>query len=257
MAYQIALALGAKLAETGLKTYEARRAAKRRRREQLRALQPVERQYEQNAWGLGQTEGAMVGAETQAALMDQASRGVLQSSSTAAEVNRRVSPILLEHQRDLRALGERIAAAKQAIYAGSEVPGYEGAFAEGLGEAGDLFAMLAGQESMGGDKAAKTPEDKTGGIPGGLEPGKGTGAEREVSPMYGDDAFSSGVTRGGPRGYTAGYMAGGGAEGAANQEPYMRSQIMATDFDVPEFNVWEPLQKAAKRKKRKSMGLGG
>lgn len=150
----LALAFGANLLSGLLQTSGERKRMRRLRQEEFQALGPLEALIAQNRFGGMQSESDIESAVTRRVLGGLGRRGVLNSSMAPGEVAAAVAPVEERRQARRQSLAERLAAARQAIYAGTQQPGYEGAFAGTLGEFGGLMALLAGQgafEGAGGE----------------------------------------------------------------------------------------------------------
>ena len=143
----LAVAFGANLLSGLIQTSGTRKRMARLRREQLAALGPLEALLSQSAFGPSATEGDLMRTAESRTLRDLASRGVLKSSIAAPSVAQAVAPIEERRQARRQSLAERLAAARQSIYAGTQMPGYEEAFAGTLGEFGGLAAIMAGEEA--------------------------------------------------------------------------------------------------------------
>lgn len=126
--------------------YSARRAAEKRRRRRLKALEPVEAQIQQMGFGPSQSEGRIEQAVTNRTLRSLARRGVLQSSFAPGEVAAAVAPIEEQRQARLQDARFRLAAAKEAIEADTDIPGTGAIFGETLGDVGGFLALRAGIE---------------------------------------------------------------------------------------------------------------
>lgn len=146
----LAVAFGANLLSGLIGTAGARKRARRLRQEQLMALSPLEALLTQQNFGAGQAESDITTAVTRRTLGSLGARGVLNSSMAPGEVAQAVAPIEERRQARRQSLAERLAAARQAIYAGTQQPGYEEAFAGTLGEFGGLAALLSGEKYLAG-----------------------------------------------------------------------------------------------------------
>ena len=125
--------------------------SERRRLEELRAkleetLKPEQARLNQAQFGLSQSEGALAQSAERSTLSDLANRGVLESSGAPAEVAQAVAPFELRRQETIRGTERSLAAARQAIAGETSLPGYGGAFGEGLGQIGGFLALRQGVE---------------------------------------------------------------------------------------------------------------
>jgi len=137
--------------------------SERRRRDKLRHdmlanLAPLEAQVNQANFGPSQSEGSLAQSATSSVLSSLADRGVLQSSIAAPAVAAAVAPIEQQRQARRQGLIERLTAAKNAIYGDTSMPGYGSAFADTLGQGGDVLALLAGRQMQGGGMDPYSPE---------------------------------------------------------------------------------------------------
>jgi hypothetical protein len=145
----LAGAFGANLLAGLIGTSGARKRSRRLRQMQLAALSPLEALLSQSEFGPSEAEGGLMRTVESRTLRDLAGRGVLNSSISAPAVAQAVAPIEERRQARRQGLAERLAAARQAIYASTEAPGYEEAFAGTLGEFGGLLALLGGEQFGG------------------------------------------------------------------------------------------------------------
>ena len=144
-------AFGSKLGSALFGVHSERDRRRKLQQQQLANLSPLEALVTQSNFGPSQTEGYLAQNATSSTLSSLADRGVLNSSIAAPAVARAVAPI--EEARQARRMGliERLTAAKNAIYGDNSLPGYGSAFADALGQGGDVLALLAGERGL--DKA--------------------------------------------------------------------------------------------------------
>ncbi len=153
MALGMALLAGAGLAKLGGNLIGARgreKRAKRLRAQLLATLRPQEAQLATMQFGQSQTDSDLSQGATANVLNDYAQRGILGSSYTAPAVAQAIAPIQERANARRQGLMERLAAAKQAIYANTDVPGTADAFGQTLGEFGGLLSLGAGYHMRGG-----------------------------------------------------------------------------------------------------------
>lgn len=141
------LGLGANLLSGLFSSGSAQRARKKRIRNQLLALQPLEKQLAQYKIGPTAVEGSLLDTLVKRKLGDLAARGVLNSSIAAPEVGAAIAPVEANRMNRIDEMAARIAGLKQGIYGDSEMPGYGDALANTLGNFGQI-ATAVGAEKL-------------------------------------------------------------------------------------------------------------
>lgn len=142
-----------------ISTRSERRRQRELREQSLGALEPLETERRQLAFGPSMSEGRMIQGETSRTLADLSSRGVLDSSFAASDVAGAVAPFEAQRKRELQSVDQQLAAAKQAIAQGTSLPGFGAAFGGALGDIGGFLALRGGVEE-GRKRGKKSRTDR-------------------------------------------------------------------------------------------------
>jgi hypothetical protein len=146
-----AIGMGLQAVGNVVKTRSARRSIEENQQRRLAALAPAERQLETLNFGLTRSEDALVKGAVRSQVGNLARRNVLGGSSSQAEIDRVTAPYENAFAQRREGLAFRLAAAKEAIAADSQMPGYGEAFGSTLGDIGSFMAMRAGFGQVDGE----------------------------------------------------------------------------------------------------------
>ena len=149
-----AIGFGVKAVGSEISRQSRNKSEERRRQRQLDALKPAEDRLAALTRGPTSSEDALFKATTRRSLSGLAKRGVLDGSTSQAEVAAASAPVENAFQARRDDLGFSLAAAKARIEGDTELTGFGEAFGGTLNDVGSFIALKQGMSAGGGDDAS-------------------------------------------------------------------------------------------------------